>query len=181
VTYTANDEGLGVDTITVAVSTKATAAAPSVPVGSERSARITVIANKDPLVRIAPASCIQFDSGGGRQAYSLTPIDAPKDLTLLYGWSVTPANTNLLTLTVPGATENAFLHQLVGTGNKATLTIKKLSSSVVGFNGDVTGYLYYRGANGQPKSFDDEVIESYARFGAGAVNCNGGTAGGTSS
>ncbi len=177
VTYAADDQGLGSDTVTVAVATKSAAGSPSVPVGTERSAAVTVVKNKDPLVRISPPGCVQFGADGGTQTYTLTPIDAPKDLTLLYGWTALPLYKKFMTFDVPGATENPFLQQLVGTSPKATLTVDKLPFSVGGFNGDVAGYLYYRGADGQPKSFDGEVISSYAMFGVGQINCKGGSTG----
>jgi hypothetical protein len=169
VTYTASDTGLGTDTITVSVESLRDGSEPPEPIGLPQKATVAVGPNEVPLIRLEPSTCVQFGASGGSQGYLATAIDAPKGVTLEYGWPLR-GTTKLDHIIVPGAKINTFLQQQVGPSRRATLKIDPLKSQETGFNGAVSAFLYYLD-NGQLHSFDGQVVDTFAFYAAGVVKC----------
>ncbi len=171
VTYTADDVATAIDTVRVAVATKARPGVPSVPIGKVQSASITVVPNAEPLVKIAPSACIQFPDAGGKQTYTATAVDAPKGLTLNYGWWL-ELPTKRQHLSVPGGVYMPYERQLIGPSDTAVVSVDPAPMPVSGgFNDEVDVFLYYV-ENGQLRSFGNSVIFAGARFANGLVTCN---------
>ena len=175
VTYIANVNATGVDTIGVSVADIQGASRVAVG-GTSASVRVVPSPTPSPsalTVSLSPSGCLNFGTTPGTQTYTATTsATPPPNDTLAYGWEFPTVNgqpPSAVAFSDAGATYNAQRSQYIGPSSSASITVTPNPGGGEG-NVSITVQLYFADATGALVG-PATSVQAHSDFSFGVVNC----------